>query len=554
MPSEWKCSQCRTPPKLGLGAASVFACLECGELFCHGRDTREHAAKHHKRTSHRIFLDINEHQAFCFECAEYVVDNDASDRNIATIIESVEKVQSGDYVFEAGELTRLGGQPTPHSKLFQEKDRLDTAYGHYRAALAARVMHAWRVEAERKRPRLAVVSAAAAASTGPKKPIRMMLEATASKVGAPGKTGLRNLGNTCFINSVVQCLSNLAPLRDWLLHSFMDKSTPIRYNDSVTLWRRGTIDCLNAMSTNVAIDTKEVSLVVELHNIFRVLWSGKWLVVTPYALLDALWKFVPHFRGYKQQDAQEFYSFLLDRINTELTEAMKKNQKPLGPIPGSMSLSKSSASALAAGANKSLVGTLFEGQFSSEVTCTNCKNVSRRTEPFLDLELDLTVASVARRRTKTAPQATTLLACLERFAEPEEIEGYACDNCHQSCVASKRMVIHRLPKILTIVLKRFCYTAAGSLAKNDAIVSYPLDNLDLSGIGGPDAVKSDAQYDLKALIIHHGLSLRKGHYTSVCYNENLDAWYHFNDAKVTRVEDNQVPAFEAYMLMYSCVE
>ena len=42
----------------------------------------------------------------------------------------------------------------------------------------------------------------------------------------------------------------------------------------------------------------------ELHNLLRVVWSGKWAVVTPYALLDALWRFVPRFRNYQQQDAQ----------------------------------------------------------------------------------------------------------------------------------------------------------------------------------------------------------------------------------------------------------
>lgn len=532
MPSEWRCLHCRSPKSVA-GLASVWACLQCGDLCCHGLDTRDHAKAHAKKHQHAISLDINERQAYCWLCSEYVVDNDASDRNIATVIDHVERVVSGEYVFENGALVHLGGQPTPHSKMFREKDRLDTAYGHYRAQLARRVMRLWKEEADRKRPRVAAFD-----PQGPKKPSRMMLEPTMGKVVHPGKTGLRNLGNTCFINSVVQCLSNLPPLRDWLLHSFMESKTPIRYNNSVTLWRRGTLDCLNAMSSNVSFDTREVSLVVELHNIFRVLWSGKWVVVTPYALLDALWKFVPHFRGYKQQDAQEFYSYLLDRINNELTDAMKKNRKPL-LAPG-------------VGVPKSLVGTLFEGEFASNVKCTLCNNVSRRSEPFIDLEIDLVVASVARRRTNTEPEATTLHECLTSFSKWEEIEGYTCDNCHKSCTALKRMSIQRLPKILCIVLKRFCYTPDGRLAKNDALVSYPLHELNLNAICDEGVVK-DTVYDLNAIIVHHGLSLRKGHYTSVCYNQELDAWFHFNDSKVTRVEEDEVGANEAYMLFYSCL-
>jgi len=44
----------------------------------------------------------------------------------------------------------------------------------------------------------------------------------------------------------------------------------------------------------------------EMHALMRVLWSGKWAVVTPHAVLDAVWTLIPSFHGYTQQDAQEF--------------------------------------------------------------------------------------------------------------------------------------------------------------------------------------------------------------------------------------------------------
>ena len=48
------------------------------------------------------------------------------------------------------------------------------------------------------------------------------------------------------------------------------------------------------------------SLSQEVHGLMRVMWSGKWAVVTPHAVLNAVWRLVPAFRGYSQQDAQEF--------------------------------------------------------------------------------------------------------------------------------------------------------------------------------------------------------------------------------------------------------
>ena len=52
------------------------------------------------------------------------------------------------------------------------------------------------------------------------------------------------------------------------------------------------------------------SLCEELRALFQVLWSGKWAVVSPNALLQAVWSYIPAFRGYSQQDAQEFLRFV----------------------------------------------------------------------------------------------------------------------------------------------------------------------------------------------------------------------------------------------------
>lgn len=48
------------------------------------------------------------------------------------------------------------------------------------------------------------------------------------------------------------------------------------------------------------------SLCRELHGLMRVMWSGKWAVVTPHTILTSVWQHMPSFRGYCQQDAQEF--------------------------------------------------------------------------------------------------------------------------------------------------------------------------------------------------------------------------------------------------------
>ena len=50
----------------------------------------------------------------------------------------------------------------------------------------------------------------------------------------------------------------------------------------------------------------------------RLMWSGRWGVLTPTSLVLAVWRFMPHFRGYQQQDAMEFFQTLSDCLNEEL--------------------------------------------------------------------------------------------------------------------------------------------------------------------------------------------------------------------------------------------
>lgn len=93
--------------------------------------------------------------------------------------------------------------------------------------------------------------------------------------------------------------------------------------------RQPTLQLLDDIRKHVP-KLEEVSLAMEVHSLLRVLWSGKWAVVTPCALLESVWKFVPKFRNRQQQDAQEFLCYLFDRLQFELQQA---NSAMNGPSP-----------------------------------------------------------------------------------------------------------------------------------------------------------------------------------------------------------------------------
>ncbi len=196
---------------------------------------------------------------------------------------------------------------------------------------------------------------------------------------APGVTGLRNLGNTCYMNSILQVLSHLQKFRECFLTLDLCETEDLlaKTNQSqgaLTALGRigktsgGTISKQNvppSLSSAELVQPKEsrsstrhqMSLCHELHTLFRVMWSGRWSLVSPFAMLHSVWNLIPAFRGYDQQDAQEFLCELLDKVQQELeSDGPKKHF--LIPIT-QRKLSKQVLKVL---------NTIFHGQLLSQVT------------------------------------------------------------------------------------------------------------------------------------------------------------------------------------------
>lgn len=415
----------------------------------------------------------------------------------------------------------------------------------------------------------------------------------------PGVTGLRNLGNTCYMNSILQVLSHLHVFRECFLRLDLTQALELlasavhgqlagKVSSQSPLTQRKGFQASSGSGAGLSggasrgrsmeliqpkePSSKHISLCHELHTLFQVMWSGKWALVSPFAMLHSVWQLIPAFRGYAQQDAQEFLCELLDKVQHEL-ESTGKHTTTAGVPQTQKRLIKQVLS---------VVNTIFHGQLLSQVTCLACDHRSNTVEPFWDLSLEFPERYHSNSRESAAQASCHLTEMLAKFTETEALEGniYACDHCNSArrrtssksvllTEAQKQLMVHKLPQVLRLHLKRFRWSGRNHREKIGVHVSFDqLLNMEpyccrepspkgaaCSSPGSPGSAGSPRPkhflYDLSAVVMHHGKGFGSGHYTSYCYNTEGGFWVHCNDSKLNVCSVEEVCRAQAYILFYT---
>uniref|UniRef100_A0A8C2Z212 ubiquitinyl hydrolase 1 n=1 Tax=Cyclopterus lumpus TaxID=8103 RepID=A0A8C2Z212_CYCLU len=242
----------------------------------------------------------------------------------------------------------------------------------------------------------------------------------------------------------------------------------------------------------------------------------------------------------RQQDAQEFLRFLLDKLHTEI------NRRPYVRRTG-----KEPELTFAAAMWKKhlerddsrIVGekNLFSGQLRSSLHCSVCSHYSNTFDVFCDLSLPIPKRS--------SVGAVTLRECLDLFSQEEELDkdnSPMCERCNRHTECTKRLSIQKFPQVIVIHLNRFT-TSRWSISKSTVYVSFPLTDLDLGLFISMYVPTGPVLYDLYAICNHAG-TVNMGHYTACCSDDN--GWCFYNDSSVTPVSENQLQTNQAYVLFY----
>lgn len=325
--------------------------------------------------------------------------------------------------------------------------------------------------------------------------------------------GIANLGNTCFINSVLQAL-----LHTPAMQTFYECKPKI------------VINMDNSTEPN---DKPAFIFTFQMADLFEKYWatSGQKHIV-PQDLIKSIILANNMYSTMQQQDAHEFLIFALDLMHTALREKCKTEIRGQIITRRQHLIKHSLDQYIGAFQEKfSPIGDIFFGQTVNYVRCTYCGYNSTT----FDITNHITVAIPTHRS-----HINDVLMTHFSGDTLSDDNKYKCEKCKNMVNAVKQNKSWNLPPVLIIHLKRFNTTNGITYVKNPVQIQFD-QVLDMSNFSD----YNKGMYKLYAIVNHTG-NMNGGHYyTYALHNDN---WYEFNDSHVGAV--GNVVTQNAYMLFY----
>nr|XP_043607789.1 ubiquitin C-terminal hydrolase 22 [Erigeron canadensis] len=476
----------------------LYICLICSSISCYESN---HALLHsHNHIGHDIAVDIKRSELYCFSCEDQVYDLDF------------------DRIVLCEQILGLGNSiKNEKLDLVRSISSIDNSYNGKRKRLNFEVG----LNSDFKNlKRIVIVSGS---GNGGDWDHGRRISKSCFPVGL---RGLNNLGNTCFMNSVLQALLHAPPFRNYFLNGRHERNT-----------------CRKESGDRVCLSC-------DIDVIFSAVYSGDRVPYSPAQFLYSWWRLSENLACYEQQDAHEFFMSMLDRIH-EKEGKTKNTNKDNGEC-------------------HCVVHKAFSGLLRSDVTCTTCGFTSTTYDPCVDLSLDFNTntnhISSYKPQKSTETTISTLTSCLDLFTRPEKLgsdQKLYCQNCRERHESVKQMSIKRLPWVLCLHVKRFEHSLVRKASRKiDRHLQFPF-SLDMMPYVSSSIVRkrfgnrifafegdesdTSTKFEVFAVITHSGM-LESGHY--ITYLRLNEQWYKCDDAWITEVDDEVVRASQIYLVFY----
>lgn len=331
---------------------------------------------------------------------------------------------------------------------------------------------------------------------------------------------LDNVGNTCYINCILQVL-------------------------------------FNVINTNIITNGKTIFDKLILNNKYdHIFPSAKFFElllcyinnndITPNSLSDfriIIGKFNPSFSGNNHKDAHELLIYLFNCIHESIGDEFKINELLRYKCVNDESL-KSFKSSMYSFFKRdyleSIISNKFSGQILLQTKCTNCNNISNMYEIFNILELPLD---------PELPNDPEIISGLkerfEYFSKITNLKNYFCDKCNMHTEAQQKRTFHILPDVFFISLNRFINDK-----KETSNYYFTENNINLQGFKSNLSDKNKI-YKITSMICHYG-TMDHGHYISRIRISD-DDWMEINDNNINKW-NKETNGSEIYILVYQVHE
>ncbi len=358
--------------------------------------------------------------------------------------------------------------------------------------------------------------------------------------------GLKNLGNSCYANSVLQALS-ATKIVDFF------KFSPTQ-NQVFVQTLRNYLTKENESETSFDF----VNLIDELKNVFNQLESPPQsphpldrIVSAKFLKYQYQFSMKDYFNN-DQQDASEYLMTLLDRIEMTSNSKLRVNENPVK----TPNLDDLSDQFLLENCwhdlkqrNNSFLNDLISFVTKKTSTCSRCQHISKNFTINQNLFLEI----------QDLDQAVDLNTCLDKYFSPQNQDkenSFECSKCKIKSDSTVMTYLSSQPDVLIIIMKRMKYDNKSFFSFNrTGKIHTPLNTpteINLSQFMDQSShTNKNLQYQLVSVINHQGSTLNSGHYTATVKNKSSGLWFNISDEVVTGAF--QFPPLnpkESYILIY----